>query len=74
MPILHLFMVPLEHDELVLQALILILQVHPGQVHLIQHPPQSGDVGLHSQPHGQLVLVPEGHTGRTDRRRVGAGG
>lgn len=55
----HLFVVLLEHDELVLQALILTLQIHPGQIHLVQHPLQSCDVRLHSHPHGQLVLIPK---------------
>lgn len=65
-----LFVIPLEHDELVLQALILTLQIHSGQVHLIQHPLQSSNVRLHSHPHGQLVLIPE-RTNRSGRFLVG---
>lgn len=64
----HLLVVPLEHDELILQALVLALKVHLGQVHLIQHPLQPGNVGLHCHPHGQLVLVPGGE----GRQRAGA--
>ena len=69
-PSSHLFVVPLEHDELVLQRLVLTLQIHPGHVHVIQHPLQSRNVSLHSHPHGQLVLIPEEEDtqgGRTDR-------
>lgn len=54
----HLFVIPLQHDDLVLQGLVLALQVHSGQVHVIQHLPQSSDVCLHRQSHGQLVLEP----------------
>lgn len=64
-PSSHLLVVPLEHDELVLQGLVLTLQIHPGQVHVIQHPLQSSNVRLHSHPHGQLVLIPGGE--ETDR-------
>lgn len=59
----HLFVIPFKHDELVLQGLILTLQIHSGQVHLIQHPLQSSDVCLHSHPHGQLILIPDGTNG-----------
>lgn len=59
----HLFVIPLQHEELFLQGLILTLQVHSGQVHVVQHPLQSSDVCLHSHPHGQLILIPDGPNG-----------
>lgn len=51
-------MVLLEVDELLLQAFDLHLQVRPGQRELVQNATQSGDVGLHRQAHGHLVLEP----------------
>lgn len=55
----HLLVVPLQHDVLVLQGLVLALQVHPEQVQVIHHLPQSSDICLHRHSHGQLVLKPE---------------
>lgn len=64
----HLFVIPLEHDQLLPQGLVLTLKVHFGPGHLVQHLLQSSNVWLHGHPHGQLVLIPEG-TNRSERLR-----
>lgn len=50
-------MVFLEVDELLLQCFDLTLQVHAGQVGIIDDFPQTNNVGLHRLADGQLGLI-----------------
>lgn len=55
-------MVLLQGDQLLLQGLDVALQVQANDVGVVQNLPQSGDVGLHRLPHGQLGLPPNHQT------------
>lgn len=54
----HLFMVPLQQQHLLPQALQPHFQVAASDQQIVQNLPEVGDVSLHRLSHGQLVLIP----------------
>ena len=55
----NLLVVLLQEGDLLLDACDLHGQVGFGEGEVIQHPPESSDVSLNGEAHGQLCLISE---------------
>lgn len=54
----HIVMVLLKEDELFLEGLNLAFEVHAVHVGVVDDPPQSSNVSLHTLANGQLGFIP----------------